>query len=771
MRARLTQESLAEAAGLSPRSIRDIERGGTRAPRSRTVERLAAALGLSPDERDAFRCSSEVLFWTGRMDDQPADPAARVEADQDEPTGVAEPPDNVGGQDEQRVRPGAASGERRPLRQLPADVGDFVGREPELATLRDTLVSGRDGRRLVAISGPPGVGKTALAVHIAHQVAPQFPDGHVFIRASDLSGGPRGAAEVSARLLRLLGVSGPALPPGMDERTALLRTHLSGRRALVVVDDVAGHGDVEPLLPPEGVAMVVTSRPPLTGLPGVTSVDLAPLPPETGIALLSEVTGTRRVRDEPVAARELVTVCGGLPLALRIVAARLAARPHWTIATLTQRLADERIRLDELRHGDLAVRPQLQLAYEGLTPPARRAFALLGGFRVPSVPEWAVTALLDVDPDRGTTALEELLDARLVDSVGVDQAGQSRIRLHEVTRLYARECRDRRIGTAEWTKALSRIAAVWLGLARHAHRQLRCERLHLDDPDHPAAVADPGSVAVAENRPVDWFEAERETLGALVGLCAEVGLAATARCLAGCATDFYASRAYYDDWRRTTQAALAACVAAGDRLGQAAMTRSLGACLVETDHPDDAMRTLRTARSLAVDVDDTFGAAAARKDFGFALALTGRLDEAEDDLRAAAEELAEIGDPTSVIALCNLAFVQQQRGDVAAALTTSNMALRMAKAGGSRIIEAFAWRRLSAASLANGQVTQAQQAARQAADLFEWAGDAIGAAQSMQALGEALARDPHPGQRDAAEQALAARPPRCANAATPGAPP
>lgn len=575
------------------------------------------------------------------------------------------------------------------------------------------------------------------------------------MQVSDTSAGEAGASAVLARLLRAVGVSGQALPTGLDERASLLRARLARRRVLVVLDDVGGHADVEPVLQHRGVAMLVTSRLPLTGLPGVRALDLSPLAAEAGIALLSQVAGVERVHGEPVAARDLIAACGGLPLAVRIVAARLAARPHWSVARLSRRLTDGQARLDEFQYGDLAVRPHLELAHEGLTPAAGRAFALLGGLPVRSFPEWSVGALLDVGPVQAAAVLEELLDARLVDAAGLDLTGQPRFRLHEVTRLYARECRDRYITDADWTAALSRVAAGWLALARHAQQHLRCEKLRLDDPLLlPASLDVPQAIDVAARRPVDWFEAEREALTSLALACARAGLAGAARCLVGCGADFYASRAYYEDWHRATLAALRACRDTGDRSGEAAMTRALGSCLVEIAGPDEAAGTLRTARALALEVGDRPGAATARKDLGFILGLSGKLDEAEAELRGAAEELALVNEPTAAIALVNLAFVQQQRGHSGAALETSEAALAVARAHRSGIIEAFALRRLSSTCLDNGRIDASQQAAQRAVELFHWAGDAIGAAQSMRALGEALARQVH--RRAAAQQVLAA---------------
>jgi DNA-binding SARP family transcriptional activator/tetratricopeptide (TPR) repeat protein len=622
--------------------------------------------------------------------------------------------------------------------QLPANLADFVGRTGELARLRTALDPAGTGTRLAAVSGPPGVGKTALAVRIGHELASRFPDGQLYVALRGASTEPADAAEVLAQLLRSLGVDGSALPAGADARGALFRDRLAGRQVLLVLDDARGHRQVEPLLPAGGAAVLVTSRAPLTGLPGVTAIDLHPLPSPAAIELLGRVAGERRVRAEPAMAADLVTTCGGLPLAVRIAAARLAAHPHWTVETLVGRLADERRRLDELRHGDLAVRPGLQVAYGGLDPAARRAFALLGKLDVPSFPEWPVAAMLGVAPDAGASALDELVEARLVDELGPDPAGQPRYRFHEITKAYAQECQAADIGRDEWVDAVARAGAGWLAMARQARDRLQCERLLLDD---RAGAAGNG---VAAGRPLDWFEAERDVLGVLVPRCAEAGLAALARGLAGCAADFYALRGYYDDWRRTTEAALAACRRAGDRAGAAEMTRGLGTCLIEYDDLDGAQSTLRAALAEAEEIGDRVGAAMARKYVGFVLGLVCRFDEAEAQLRVAVDQLRLAGSHANEsVTLTNLGFVLRQRGDLAGAIDSIRAALAIAESCGDLFAQAYATRGLAGAQLDSGQVRDGERSARRSVALFEQIGDPIGAAQSLRALGEALATDPH----------------------------
>ncbi|BCL16542.1 tetratricopeptide repeat protein [Micromonospora sagamiensis] len=724
LRRRLTQEALAERAGISARSVGEMERGGGRGPRPGTVDQLAAALELTVTDHDAFVAAGQALFWESRAGRRErAAPADEVEG-----AGATDP----------NVRPGATA--PGVPRQLPIDLPDFVGRDAELARLCAAVTSGVP---VVAISGPPGVGKTALAVHAAHRHAPAFPDGQLYAGLRGAGGEPADPADVLANLLRVLGVEGSTVPAGVDARAALLRARLAGRRVLLVLDDAGGHHQIEPLLAGGSTSMLVTSRLPLTGLPGVAAVDLRPLPGSAAVELLGRVIGAERVRSEPSAATEVVAACGGLPLAVRIAAARLAARPGLTVGALAQRLADERHRLDELRHGDLAIRPGLHLSYQGLSSAAGRAFALLGGLGFATFPEWPVAALLGVDPAAGATVLDELLNARLLDELGADQAGQPRYRFHEITALYARERRDAEVSRPEWTAALARLAGAWLGLAREARDRLCCRRLHLDDPSIGARTVCTEATRVTVEHPIHWFEAERETLAVLVLACAESGLSAAARELAACGADFYQLRGYYEDWRTVTQSALEVCRRVGDRRGEAAMLRGLGSCLVDLDDAAAALVTLRAARELADEVGDRAGAAMARRDIGFVLGLTGRLDQAERELRAATDELARVRRPaTRALALTNLGFVLRQLGRTAEAVRTIQLAQAIAHSCGDPFVQAYASRGLAGALLAAGRAVPAEQQARRAAALFQQLGDPIGTAQSLRALGEALAQSP-----------------------------
>jgi tetratricopeptide (TPR) repeat protein len=556
----------------------------------------------------------------------------------------------------------------------------------------------------------------------------------------------------------MLGVDGSALPMGVEDRASLFRNRIAARRTLLILDDAAGHRQVAPLLPPGGVATVITSRLPLTGLPGAASIDLRPLPRSDSIELLRQVVGPKRVRAEQRSADALVAACGDLPLAVRVVAARLAARPHWSLSQLEERLTDERRRLDELRYGDLSVRPMLQVTYRALSPAAARAFALLGalcGTGIRTAPEWAVAALLDTGFPSASAAIEELLDARLLESAGLDQAGQQRYRFHEVTRLHALERREAEIGDADWAASFDRVATGWLSLARLAREGLQCERFHLEDPTAASSEIYPTAAAVAGPHPVEWFEAERDSLIALVAACRTARRADLARGLAACTAEFFELRGYYDDWLRTMQAALDASRDAGDRGAEAAMLRGLGTCLVEVGHRDRAESSLRAARELAERVGDFAGMAMAGKDLGYVLGLGGRLDEAEGELRAAIDGLDRAGRvPVKVIAMTHLAWVLRERGAADEAIENVRAALKTARRAGDKFALAYASRGLAGALLAAGQSSSAEQTARRAVRLFEQINDPIGTAQSLRVRGEALANDS--ARLAEAEQAFAA---------------
>jgi DNA-binding SARP family transcriptional activator/predicted ATPase len=323
---------------------------------------------------------------------------------------------------------------------LPAVTPDFTGREVEAAQTRALLTAERSALRLVVITGPAGVGKTALSVRVAHQILDRFPDGQLY---ADLHGPGRlnspDTADVLACFLRALGVA--HLPDGIDERAALYRNLLAGREILVVLDNAHDADPVRTLTPgSSSCAVLITSRTRLGATIGATSIEINVLAESSAVDLLSVIVGRECIEREPAAAKAIVRLCGGLPLAVRAVAARLNAKPHWALSELQKRLVDERKRLDHLTYGDLDVRASILSSFAGLSPQANSLLRRLGDTGMTDVDQWFSAALLETDTCDAEEILEELHDAQLLDAnstIAID--GYHRYRLPDLVRLVAAE--------------------------------------------------------------------------------------------------------------------------------------------------------------------------------------------------------------------------------------------------------------------------------------------------------------------------------------------
>ncbi|MGH3772730.1 MAG: BTAD domain-containing putative transcriptional regulator [Pseudonocardiaceae bacterium] len=435
--------------------------------------------------------------------------------------------------------------------QLPADITDFAGRKAPLATVAHLAAAAdRSAAVLVVITGKPGVGKTTLAVHTAHRLRGQYPDGQLFVNLSDAQARPLAPTDVLARFLRSLGMDRMAIPDDAEERAALYRSRLADRRLLILLDNAECEAQLRPLLPgTPGCVVLVTSRTRLAGLNGARLVDLGIFEPDQAVELLARVAGPQRVAAEPAAAREIVRLCGYLPLAVRVAGARLGARPHWPLSRLEADLADEHHRLEALRHGDLDVRSSLARSYDNLDVLARRAFRLLGLLEIRDFAPWVAAALLDVSQARAEELVDTLVDTHLLDVAGHDASVRLRYRFHDLLRAYSREVLAAQEPEADRLAALDRAFGGWLALAEEAGRATTSSALTGTVERGTCWRPDESVVRSVVTDPASWFETEWTALVGAVDQAYSVESDRLGWALGVRLARISLIRGYYDDWR------------------------------------------------------------------------------------------------------------------------------------------------------------------------------------------------------------------------------
>ncbi|MBQ0986279.1 tetratricopeptide repeat protein [Streptomyces sp. F63] len=580
--------------------------------------------------------------------------------------------------------------------QLPASVPDFTGRAGFVGELGEQLATA-EGRIMAvsAVAGIGGVGKTTLAVHVAHTARERFPDGQLYV---DLQGaGPRPAEPeaVLGSFLRSLGCSDSAIPKSLDERSALYRSVLDGRRVLVLLDNARDAAQIRPLLPgTEGCAALITSRVRMVDLAGAHLVDLDVMSPEEALQLFTKIVGVERVAAEREAALDVVAACGFLPLAIRIAASRLASRRTWTVSVLAAKLGDERRRLDELQAGDLAVKATFELGYSQLEPQQARAFRLLGLADGPDISLAAAAAMLDLDPYETEELLESLVDTSLLES-----AAPGRYRFHDLVRLYARACAERdEHPPTEREAALSRLLDFYLATAAEMYALERPGDRILA---HAAPTAHRGLTFADRDTALEWLFSE-------------------ARCLLACAH------------QSTGEAALRRAV---DLL---MLAKDLAESGADSRAYEQATVALRDAARATGDRQAEARASTALTNM---YSLAGRFAEAEEQARNAMETGSLVGDPVSAGYAPNdraiIAIYENRHEDAESYL---QQALDAFLADGNETSAASALSNLSRTHLNTGRVDSAVALAERAVSIYRRQGVAMRLANGKYALGLALTR-------------------------------
>ncbi|MCC3772546.1 NB-ARC domain-containing protein, partial [Streptomyces sp. UNOC14_S4] len=499
---------------------------------------------------------------------------------------------------------------------------------------------------VVVLTGPPGVGKTTLAVRLAHLLRHTFPDGRIFLRLD----GDRDRAphELLAELLLKVGVPVSSLPEATVDRAAMFRALLSGRRVLVVLDDARDESQIRPLLPGiPGCAVLVTTRDRAPVPAGTHLVDVAPLDDKEARDLLGRIVGPPRLALEPGAAERVLDHCAGLPLALRVTGARLASRPDWRVGCLADRLAGEvreRAAENTAEHAaeDTAVRTCVAASYHELAPEAAQAFRAIGLLPALEFPGWVLAALLDApDTDRPHDAL---LDANLVQVACTDDQGRPRYRVHALVHAYAAE-RALEEEPPSWRRAAAaRALDGWLARLRTARDQL-------------VSGSSADATCGGMGDPDGWLESERSGLVAAVEFAADAGYGDRAAALAAVMEEVCHLRNWWDAWERSARAALHRARADGDHVTAALAQGSLARASAVRGRVAEAVGRFAPAVDRLDELGEARHAAWLRVHRSFAVADHGMTELALADAESAARTLGRLGDGVGrVLALRSLAF-------------------------------------------------------------------------------------------------------------------
>jgi DNA-binding SARP family transcriptional activator/predicted negative regulator of RcsB-dependent stress response len=647
-----------------------------------------------------------------------------------------------------------------PERSVPdlllADIADFTGRTDQINQIRDHLIHGNDNTRpipVVVIMGHAGIGKTTLAIHIAHAVATHFRDGRLFAALHGSNSHPMSSAQVLERFLRALGTPGGLIPEGIDERAEIYRNLIADRKILVVLDDATSAAQILPLLPGSGsAAVIVTSRNPLASLAGALRVELDVFNASDSVDLLGKIAGLERVRAQPKAAAKVARYCGHLPLALRMAGARLAARSHWSFQQLADRLTDETRRLDELRHGEAGVRPSFSLTYDGTGERARQLFRRLALLEMPVFSGWMSAALLDERAEVAEELLEELVESRLIEAVGWPSGLPGKYRFHDLIRLYARERLADEEPAAQREAALERVLGGLLHLADEARRRHYGGDLYLLKCEVPRWTLPEPVVDTLVSQPLWWYDDARIALVSGVRQAAQAGFTQLCWNLAACAVPLFESKTYLDDWQQTHEIALEATRKARDARGQAVTLYHMGSLHITQLQLERARSEFDMAEELFREIGDPNGVAMVNRHIGTLDRTAGRLDEAENRYQLALNTFREGKDHIGVAYVMHgLAQVKLEENNPAEARELLSSALQLCREVKYDRLEAQLLHRTGEAYLMSGDFARATEAYNRALVIAKEIGDVIGESYTLLGLGVTNIRS---GDLDASHHAL-----------------
>jgi DNA-binding SARP family transcriptional activator len=720
---------------------------------------LARELGVEPGA-ELCRLHQQILARDPVLDLVPPPQAGAnaVAADRQPPTagheepGVLEKPAGTAGPSKQRMVP----------RQLPAAVAGFTGRVAELQLLESLAEqAGREAAGtgpvvIAAISGTAGVGKTALAVHFAHQVADQFPDGQLYanLRGSGLSR-PVSPGQAIRWLLTALRVPPRAIPPDPEAQAGLYRSLLAGKRMLVLLDNAHSAAQIRSLLPgAPGCLVLVTSRKKLTALAAADGARLLPvglLDDSEARELLANRVGAARATAEPEALADLARLCVGLPLALAIAAARSAARPGYPLAALCDELDAGGGRLGALDAGEpeASLRAVFSWSYRQLRPATARMFRLLGLHPGPDLNAKAAASLADVPLSRALGSLSELTDAGLA-----AEHVPGRYALHDLLRAYAAGQARGTDSRADRKAAVERMLDHYLHTAHAADREVYPYSRLI-----PLALPAPGTrpeIISDRDQAMSWFRCEHEVLCGTLNVAQATGHNAHAWQLPLRMEAFLHLQGRVHDAIVTQRTALAA-LDRGEPAGEAEVRRALARSCVRLGAHDEARSHLALALSLFSQVGDLVGRAQTRQVLAHLCERETRYRQALrhnrrafTDFRAAGHAIGEAK------CLNNMGWLLAKTGKYEDAIACCERSVQLHQKAGDHLGEAFSWDSLGYTRHRLSHYTEAAACYARALDLFREAGDRYAESEILSHIGDTYhATGDGPATRQAWGQALA----------------
>lgn len=557
---------------------------------------------------------------------------------------------------------------------LPRDLPDFTGRGQHLNRMRDLADGGGARAQVCVITGSGGEGKTTTAVHFGHEAAEHYPDGQLFI---DLYGynvdrGPLSASSALGVLLRAVGVAPEAVPESLDERSALWRATMADRRVLLILDNVLNVTQVSPLvLSSPGSLTVITARKDISGINGARFVSLGMFDEDSSLELLSKVLGDSRVEDEPDSARAIARLCGGLPLALRVVAGRMLSRPRWSFAHVARRLSERDRRLRELQVEGQSVESAIDLSYQSLNAEQRHAFLILGVMIGETVDLTGAAALLGTSVDEADDMLQELVGMYLLSEPQGDV-----YRLHDLIKDFCRIRAESVLGEKIVENARLSLAHYYLDTAQRGADLLGPRVSEGDEGStHRTHRSDLSTREDAER----WFSLHHENLAEAIEFFASGDFGDHAWRMADLVWRFYALRGHMALLVSSHQRALQVSEQQGSGRGRAVTLIGLGIARYISGRFGEALDLLSQARGILVGLEDSMGILRVNANLGMVYERIGRFGKSAAAIEEALEHAVAIGN-TDIESLQwgNLAVLRQSLGQYEEALHCARRAMECA---------------------------------------------------------------------------------------------